>query len=296
MDSDLGVSDDWMRIGELAEKAGVSRYTIHYYYREGLLPPPLKTARTMSLYTNAHLECLRFIRKLREERGMPVALVRQEVHLRFGEYWKSTPTKFVIHGMDSGARPTGKKRRQRIIETAMELFSSKGYPRTHVRHVTDALHISKGTFYLYFKNKHDLLVAVFDHVVRELTQTEQAIADESDFVVRMLKRGEAYVTVYKKYHKIFDIIRAESIGPESRPGLSIQAIYRRILDPLEKDIRKAQDEGLVPGTPADPELYSYMVLGGFEFLCYRLLMDDKYSTDEILDILRRSLLPGPANR
>src|SRR4030042_1750074 len=66
MDSAVEGSHDWMRIRELAQKAGVSRYTIHYYYREGLLPPPLKTGRTMALYTNAHLECLRFIRKLRE--------------------------------------------------------------------------------------------------------------------------------------------------------------------------------------------------------------------------------------
>jgi len=296
MQSEATVSHNWMRIGELAEKAGVSRYTIHYYYREGLLPPHLKTGRTMALYTDAHLECLSFIRKLRAERGMPVAAIRQEVQLRFGEYWKSTPTEFVVPETKSRARPKGKKQRQRIIETAIELFSSKGYLRTHVSHVTDTLRISKRTFYLYFENKHDLLVAVFDHIVQELTRTEQAIVDESDYFARMVKRGEAYVAFYKKYQKIFDIIRAESIGPESGPELSIQAIYRRILDPLEKDIRKAQDEGLIPGTPEDSELYSYMVLGGFDLLCYRLLMDDKYSTAKILGFFRRYLLVEPAKR
>jgi len=296
MQSEPTVSRNWIRIRELAEKAGVSRYAIHYYYREGLLPPPLKTGRTMALYTDAHLECLRFIRKLRAEQGMPVAAIRQEVQIRFGEYWRSTPRKFFVPETVSRARPKGKKQRQRIVETAIELFSSKGYLRTHVSHVTDTLHISKRTFYLYFENKHDLLVAVFDHLVGELTQTEQAIAYESDFFVRMVKRGEAYITFYEKYHKIFDIIRAESIGPESRPELSIQAIYRRILDPLEKDIRKAQDEGLVQGTPADAELYSYMVLGGFDLLCYRLLMDDKYPSAKIVDIFRRYMLPAPTNR
>lgn len=293
MDSYAGVSQDWMRIRELAEQAGVSRYTVHYYYREGLLPPPLKTGRTMSLYTNAHLECLRFIRKLREERGMPIAAVRREVRLRFGEHWSWTPMKSVIRGDDSRVHPKAKKQRQRIIETAVELFSSKGYPRTHVSHVTDSLHISKGTFYLYFKNKHDLLVAVFDHLVRELTQTEKAITDESDIFVRMFKRGEAYLAFYKKYHKIFDIIRAESIGPESRPELSVQAIYRKILDPLEKDIRKGQDEGVIPKGGADPELLSYLVLGAFDFLCYRLLVDDKYSTVDIASMVRHSLLVLP---
>ncbi len=296
MHTDPGISHNWMRIGELSKKAGVSRYTIHYYYREGLLPPPLKTGRTMALYTDAHLECLTYIRKQREERGMPVAAIRQEVRLRFGDYWRSSPTEFAAPETKAAPRSKGKKQRQRIVEAAIELFSSKGYLRTHVSHVTDTLHISKRTFYLYFDNKHDLLVAVFDHIVGELTQTEQTIVDESDFFVRMTKRGEAYIRFYEKYHKILDIIRAESIGPESRRELSVQAIYRRILDPLEQDIRKAHDEGLISGTQEDSELFSYIVLGGFDLLCYRLLMDDKYSTERILDIFRRFLLVGISDR
>ncbi len=293
MNSATGVSYDWMRIRELAEKAGVSRHAIHYYYREGLLPPPLKTARTMALYTEAHLECLRFIRKLREDRDMPVAAIRQEVQLRFGEYWRSTPTQFVCNEMDSKLGRKGRNQRQRIIETAVELFSSSGYPHTHVSHVTNALHISKGTFYLYFKNKHDLLIAVFDHLVQELTRTEQEIAEESDIFVRGTRRGEAYITFYRKYHKIFDIIRAESIGPESRPQLSVQAIYRKILDPLAEDLSKAQEQGLIPKTPADPELLSYLMLGALDFLCYRLLIDDKYSADQVLSALVASLRLWP---
>lgn len=295
MDSCPEVSNDWMRIRQLAEKAGVSRYTVHYYYKEGLLPPPLKTGRTMALYTNTHLQCLRFIRRLREEQDMPVAAVRREVRLRFGEHWRSMPTESFIQGTGSRARRKGEKQRQRIMEMAIELFSSRGYPHTNVSHVTGALHISKETFYQHFKNKHDLLVAVFDHLVQELTQTEQEIADEPDFLIRMRKRAEAYLAFYRKHHKIFDIIRSESIGLGSRPELSIQAIYRRILDPLEKDIRQAQDEGLVPRTPADPELVTYIFLGAFDFLCHRLLMDDKYSTEEIFDALTSFLRLQPSS-
>jgi AcrR family transcriptional regulator len=295
MGSDLELSHDWMRMKELAEKAGVSRHTIHYYYREGLLPPPLKTGRTMALYTDAHLECLRFIRKLRDERNIPVAAVRQEVRLRFGEYWRSTPTRFVVDGVDSKPHPRGRKQRQRIIEAAMELFSSQGYHRTNVSHVTGTLRISKETFYLHFKNKHDLLVAVFDHLVQKLTQLEQDITGETDYFVRSRKRGEAFVTFYRKYHKIFDIIRAESIGPESGSELSVQAIYRKILDPVTKDFAKAQEEGLIRKTSGGPELLSYMVLGALEFLCYHLLVEGKYSMDEIFDALVSALLVGPEN-
>lgn len=74
--------------------------------------------------------------------------------------------------------------------------------------------------------------------------------------------------------------------------MSIQAIYRKILDPLAEDIEKARREGVIPEASVDPELASHMPFGSFDYLCYRLLMDDKYSLDEILDIFTGSTVAG----
>jgi DNA-binding transcriptional MerR regulator len=66
-----------MRMAELARASGVSRDTIHYYLREGLLPKPIKGGRTVSYYDDSHLERLRLIRRLREEKYLPVAVIRR---------------------------------------------------------------------------------------------------------------------------------------------------------------------------------------------------------------------------
>jgi DNA-binding transcriptional MerR regulator len=67
----------YLRIGELADRAGVSVATIKFYIREGLLPPPpVKTGRTMGYYDEAYLERLLLIRKLREEHFLPVRAIR----------------------------------------------------------------------------------------------------------------------------------------------------------------------------------------------------------------------------
>lgn len=65
-----------MRMAELARLSGVSRETIHYYLREGLLAPGEKSGRTISYYDESHLERLRLIRQLREEKYLPVAVIR----------------------------------------------------------------------------------------------------------------------------------------------------------------------------------------------------------------------------
>ncbi len=54
-----------MKIGELANAAGCTVATIRYYEREGLLPPPARSAGNYRLYTREHADQLGFIRNCR---------------------------------------------------------------------------------------------------------------------------------------------------------------------------------------------------------------------------------------
>lgn len=66
--------DDGLSIRDLAELAGTTVRTIHYYIAEGLLPPPQGIKRNAS-YTGAHLARLRLIAALREE-GLALSAIR----------------------------------------------------------------------------------------------------------------------------------------------------------------------------------------------------------------------------
>jgi DNA-binding transcriptional MerR regulator len=64
-------------MAELARRSGVARETIHFYLREGLLPRPEKGGVTVAYYGEEHLERLRLIRRLREEKYLPIAVIRR---------------------------------------------------------------------------------------------------------------------------------------------------------------------------------------------------------------------------
>ncbi|WP_456423539.1 TetR/AcrR family transcriptional regulator [Thermococcus sp.] len=49
------------------------------------------------------------------------------------------------------------KTRERLIESAMELFAKKGFDKTTVDEIVAKAGVAKGTFYLYFKSKDDLI-------------------------------------------------------------------------------------------------------------------------------------------
>jgi DNA-binding transcriptional MerR regulator len=66
-----------MKVSELARRAGVSKETIHFYLREGLLHRPRKAGRNMAFYDEAHLERLRLIKRLQKERYLPLEVIRR---------------------------------------------------------------------------------------------------------------------------------------------------------------------------------------------------------------------------
>ncbi|MEA2196050.1 MAG: hypothetical protein QOJ25_101 [Solirubrobacteraceae bacterium] len=68
-----------LKMSELAERSGVSAGTIKHYLREGLLPEPVRTSRNMAYYPAEFVARIHLIKRLQEERFMPLRLIREVV-------------------------------------------------------------------------------------------------------------------------------------------------------------------------------------------------------------------------
>jgi DNA-binding transcriptional MerR regulator len=69
-----------LKMSELAERSGVSAGTIKHYLREGLLgngDEVKRTSRNMAYYPEEFVERVRLIKRLQEERFMPLRLIRE---------------------------------------------------------------------------------------------------------------------------------------------------------------------------------------------------------------------------
>jgi DNA-binding transcriptional MerR regulator len=68
-----------LKIGELAQRSGVSAGTIRYYLREGLLgggEDIVRTSRNMAYYPAQYVERIELIKRLQEERFMPLRVIK----------------------------------------------------------------------------------------------------------------------------------------------------------------------------------------------------------------------------
>ncbi|HRE92169.1 MAG TPA: MerR family transcriptional regulator, partial [Myxococcota bacterium] len=66
-----------LSIGELAERAEVSRRTIRFYVQRGLIAPPQGGGRGAH-YTEEHLERLLAVKRLQEV-GIPLEVIQQRL-------------------------------------------------------------------------------------------------------------------------------------------------------------------------------------------------------------------------
>ncbi len=70
-------SNGLLKMSELAERSGVPPATIKHYLREGLLGDDVvKTSRNMSWYPPELVDRIRLIKRLQEERFMPLKMIR----------------------------------------------------------------------------------------------------------------------------------------------------------------------------------------------------------------------------
>ena len=60
------------------------------------------------------------------------------------------------------------KRKQAIVEAATECFARRGYHDTSISHIIDRAGIARGTFYLYFKSKHDVFRFILDAYIKHI--------------------------------------------------------------------------------------------------------------------------------
>ena len=71
-----------LKMSELAERSGVSAGTIKHYLREGLLGEGediVRTSRNMAYYPPEYVERIQLIKRLQEERFMPLRVIKERI-------------------------------------------------------------------------------------------------------------------------------------------------------------------------------------------------------------------------
>jgi AcrR family transcriptional regulator len=90
-------------------------------------------------------------------------------------------------------------RRRELIDTAETLFLKKGYNETTISDIVKTAGVAQGTFYYYFKTKDEVLDAIADNYLLEMSHLAEKVAGREDLnaVEKMLVLGAGFTGVVK---------------------------------------------------------------------------------------------------
>lgn len=292
-----------MKIARLCKESGLTRSTIHHYLNIGLLHRPLQAGLNLRLFDETHLNRLRQIRWLRENERLPLAQIKELLD-RVEPQEAGQSMQEDGGGRNGGVdsrdkqgeareRDQGRKNREMILDAAIRLFSEHGYENTKISDITDALHMGKGTFYVYFKNKKELFMECIDRLTVTIVPEDAwaEIRSEKGYENKTRKRAVAFLDAFPGFRGILNLLRIALGGPDPDLALKAKEAFRIMSAPMAKDLSRAISEGRMR-PDVDVELFAFLLLMLGEGLGYWLMMDLECSVEEGLEALFDIFLPG----
>lgn len=257
-----------IRVSELAAATGVSAPTIHFYVKEGLLPRPFKTGKTMAYYTDEHLESLRAIKSLREAK-YSIAMIRQILAE------KGAGGELAKHQQKSNST-----RREDILNSAIHLFREKGFNETSITDIIQHAGAGRGTFYAYFGNKEELFFECADKVFLEIDRGQEKIKNEPDILRKLQLKEMYFFNFYPKAIDMLNMIRGATLGGNEAFREKLNQVMDNLAKPISEDIKQGIKEGVL--SPVEPEIIAWMLVGAIEYGSYLLYEQGADTAEQLL--------------
>jgi AcrR family transcriptional regulator len=139
--------------------------------------------------------------------------------------------------------------RDLIVTKSIGLFLRTSYKATSIRHITDALGITKGAFYWYFKSKDELLLTIIDKYQNEFLQRLYAHMEVFDGTfMKKFREYHKYINEYARGHSelcvLFVTLAAEMAGSRTMAERRIKGVQNQYRSFIESLLVLGKGEGL----------------------------------------------------
>ena len=149
-----------------------------------------------------------------------------------------------IHSTPNKRRGAAPEKRERILNAAVKVFAKNGFYATRVSEIAKAAGVADGTIYLYFKNKDDVLITIFEEGIQRLLAIlrEVAAADEP-FERRVSRIIELQLGLLEDQRDLAEVITV-NLRQSSRLLKQYAApLFMEYIDVIAGVVREGQTEG-----------------------------------------------------
>ncbi len=173
----------------------------------------------------------------------------------------------------------------KIISAATKVFAKKGFFTARISDIAKEAKVADGTIYLYFNNKYDILLSVFEEEVGKIVDNTKKLIDKEDDPVEMLK---VYITQHllamKKNRYLAEVIQIELRQTNKVIKAYRDTKFNEYVTMVADIIQLGQKEGKYR-TEIKPEIAKRIIFGALDEVCrvWNASLESHYTVDEIAD-------------
>jgi len=161
-----------------------------------------------------------------------------------------------------------KPSKQRLLTAAAEVFFEKGYTAARVSDVVARADVAQGTFYLYFKSKEAVFVALVEMFFEELlTETlgknpASGLKDAEAMRHQICQIWRTILVYCRSHAKMAALVLQEATALPRAERAVLAANYAKAVDALALYCRETERRGITRSV--DPHLTAWVIIGMVE--------------------------------
>ena len=98
----------------------------------------------------------------------------------------------------------------RIINAALKVFAEKGFYNTRISEIAREADVADGTIYLYFKNKDDILISLFEEEIGKICRIMQEELSKTDDPMEKLRIfASRHLNLILKNRNLAEVLQVE---------------------------------------------------------------------------------------
>jgi TetR/AcrR family fatty acid metabolism transcriptional regulator len=149
-----------------------------------------------------------------------------------------------VHSTADKRRGTAPDKRDRILKAAIKVFAKNGFYATRVSEIAKAAGVADGTIYLYFKNKDDVLITIFEDGINRLLVILREVAESDEpFETRITRIIELQLGLLEDQRDLAEVITVNLRQSSRLLKQYATPLFMQYIDVIAGVVREGQEEG-----------------------------------------------------
>lgn len=186
-----------------------------------------------------------------------------------------------------------KPKYMQIIDAAVVVIAENGYHQAQVSKIAKQAGVADGTIYLYFKNKEDILISLFEEKMGVfLEKIEKNIEGKLTATEKLLVLIETHLSLLSEDHHLAIVTQLELRQSIKELRLKINNVLKGYLQVIDKILIEGKETGEF-SKDLDVRLARQMIFGTIdETVTSWVMNEEKYDLKALAPQIHRMFIKG----